>query len=166
MENQEIKKQNWKEAKINFIANIPQEFKIRVDGIDDDSKYCHPIIELDDDLIIRGQLDTSYSRIYGLCLVITKEIIVGSFLYKTSIPINEDEYLYYIVNNYDKIKQSLKNAFIEIEKLYLLQNDLTIIKNNLIESAVSKEINQSKLKESINKLYSVTEYIENQRYLK
>lgn len=163
MENSKMKKKNWGEAKIKFLEKVPKRFKIRIDGIEDDSPYCHPSIELDDNMVIRGQMDTDSTDVYGLSLEIKKEITIGCFVYRLSIPISTGEHFDYLVNNYEKIKQSLIESFVEIEKLYNLKHDLELVQNNIIHNAICKEVDKSKLKDSIQKIYTVTEYLENKR---
>lgn len=163
MENSELKKQNWKKAKTKFLEKVPKRFKIRVDGLDDNTEYCHPIIELDDVLIIRGQMDTNCTYVYGLYLQVRKEIIVGHFIYTLSLPIDLDVHLEYLMSNYEKIKQSLMEGFSEIERIHHLRHDLETVQNNIVYNAIAKEVDKSKLKDSIEKIYSVTEYLENKR---
>ncbi len=163
MTNSELKKKNWKEVKGKFLEKVPKRFKVRVEGLEDDTKYYHPIIELDQELIIKGQGDIGTSYIYGLNLEIAKQLTVGCFLYNASLSIDSDDHFEYLMENYEKVRASLMESLLEIEKIYILEDDLRKVQKNIIYNAVAKEVDKAKLKDSIDKLYSVTEYLENKR---
>lgn len=163
MTNSELKKKNWKEVKGKFLEKVPKRFKIRVEGLEDDTKCYHPIIELDKELIIKGQGDIGTSYIYALDLKIAKQLTVGCFLYNASVTINDDDHFEYLMEKYEKVRDSLMESLLEIEKIYILEGDLRKVQDNIIYNAVAKEVDKAKLKDSIDKLYSVTEYLENKR---
>lgn len=162
MENSEIKKKMWKEAKVKFLVNVPKRFKVIVDGLDDESEYCHPTIILDEHLKIRGQMDIRTNYVYGQYLQLTNVFISGNYIYAINMPIMDDDFDY-LINNYEKINGKLMEAFDEVKKIYSLKLDLDTIERKIIESTITKEVDKSKLKDSIDKIYSVTEYLENQR---
>lgn len=159
----EIKKRIWKKAKVKFLKNVPKEYKVSVEGLEDDTKYCHPIIHLDENIIIRGQIDIGNEDVYALHLVLKEKLQLSPYLYTMSLDIENDEHFEYLVKNYQKLKPILIDSLSEIEKLHILKHDLEVVQNNIMYNTIAIEVDKTKLEESISKLYEVSEYLENNR---
>ena len=160
----ELKKQHWKSIKKEFIDKIPKQFKVDVDGIDDDSVYYHPKIILNNELSIYCQCDLKNNNVYGATLKSNTQITSGHYVYTINLYINDDEHFKYVLNNYLKIEEKINSAMKEIQKIYELMNSLQTVVNNISSTFIEEIIDQHKLKQSIRSLEEVTEYLENQRY--
>ena len=163
MEKSEFKKVHWKKIKQDFISKIPKRFKLDIEGLEDESEYYHPIIILDDELIIRGQCSLGFEDVYGLSIHFKTKAKIGSYLYNAELGIDGEEQLIYILNNFEKIRESLNESLNEIIKLESLKNSLSVIQKDLIYHSISKNIDKQKLKNNIEQLYSVSDYLENKR---
>ena len=162
MENSELKKAHWKKIKKDFISKIPKRFNLDIEGLEDESEYYHPIIILDDELIIRGQCSLGFEDVYALSIHFKTKAEIGSYLYKAELGIDDDKLLY-LLNNFEKIREYLNESLKEIIKLESLKYSLSVIQKDLICHSVSKNIDKQKLKNNIEMIYSVSDYLENKR---
>ena len=165
MENSELKKTNWKKIKKDFISKIPKRFKVDVEGLDDECEYYHPVIILDSELTIRGQCDIRTEYIYALSINLKNKVEIGSYLYNAGLSIDGDDEMLYILNNFEKIRESLNESLNETIKLESLKRSLSVVQEDLIYHAISKNIDKQKLKNDIELIYGVSEYLENKRLL-
>ena len=163
MENSELKKVHWKKIKKDFISKIPTRFKLDIEGLEDESEYYHPIIILNDELIIRGQCSLGFEDVYALSIHFKNKVEIGSYLYNAELGIDNDDKLLYLLNNFEKIREYLNESLKEIIKLESLKNSLSVIQKDLIYHSISKNIDKQKLKNNIETLYQVSDYLENKR---
>ena len=155
MENSELKKAHWKKIKKDFIPKIPKKFNLDIEGLEDESEYYHPIIILDDELIIRGQCSLGFEDVYALSIHFKTKAEIGSYLYKAELGIDDDKLLY-LLNNFEKIREYLNESLKEIIKLESLKYSLSVIQKDLICHSISKNIDKQKLKNNIEMIYSVS----------
>ena len=94
MENSELKKAHWRKIKKDFISKIPKRFNLDIEGLEDESEYYHPIIILDDELIIRGQCSLGFEDVYALSIHFKTKAEIGSYLYKAELGIDDDKLPY------------------------------------------------------------------------
>ena len=161
--NQELKQKHWKSIKKEFIEKIPKQFKIEVNGINDDGVYYHPQIILTEGFYIHCQCDIQTEHVYGFCLQSNRNVIANGLIYSPSISFWDDK-IYYVLNNYSSILEKLLASEKEILKIYsligMLQEEVQKISNSVVQEIVNK----NELKKSIRSLEEVVEYLENQRY--
>lgn len=160
--NQELKQKHWKSIKKEFIAKIPKQFKIEIQGIEDDNKYYHPIITLSDEFYIHSQCDLNTKYIYGFCLKSNRSITIDSLIYSPVIYLYDDK-MDYFLNNYTKILEKLIAAENEIFKIYSLIGLLKESANKISNTVIDEIIDKIELKKSIRSLEEVVEYLENKR---
>ena len=158
----ETKKAVWKKIKVDFLKDVPKKYKIDVEGIEDDSDYFHPIIHLDENTIIIGQSDIRSDDVYGLRVELKNPLILPPVIYHIQISFDDENFVY-LVNNFEKVKAKLNENFEMIKSLYVMQHELKKIQDNIIYNSISKLVNQDKVKQSLDGIYKVSEFIENQR---
>ena len=159
----ELKKQHWKSIKKEFIEKIPKQFKIEVNGINDDGVYYHPQIILTEGFYIHCQCDIKTKYVYGFCLQSNRNVIANGLVYSPSISLWDDK-IYYILNNYSSILEKLIASEKEILKIYSLIGMLKEEAQKISNSVVQEIVDKNELKKSIRSLEEVVEYLENQRY--
>ncbi len=157
---QELKKIAWKLIKKDFINIIPKRFKIEIEGIDDDSDYFHPIIILDENCKIRSQADFNTKYVYGHSFIFSDKENLNQNFY---LSIYDDDAIVYILNNFDKIQQKLIFAIVELRKINEFKKSLDDISSVITYESISKMIEKSKLKDCMNSLDGILEYLENKR---
>jgi hypothetical protein len=159
----ELKRENWKSIKSDFLKGIPKRFKIETEGLNDETDYYHPVIRISDDIIIKGQADVKSDRVYALVLQIEKRFSDKRFLHVIGLSADFQNELLYLLENFEKLQPKIEESFEMIKKIYLMQADLKAVQDNIIETSISKLYDQSKIQDSLDNLYTVTEFIENQR---
>lgn len=163
MDNQESKIQKWEFLKKEILPMIPNQYKIDVEGLDDDSEYFHPIIKLEDDIVIRGQADTRNDYVYGWDLQVKQQ--VGVWIKTVGFNIESLEKLNRILINWDKYKTKIKQ-YIEINKTINENIDmLQEIQNNIQDNLLNDMFLREDRKNCLNKLFTVKEWIENERVI-
>lgn len=163
MGNKELKKKKWKSLKTKWLENVPPEYKIQVEDIEDESEYYHPIIIINKDVSIRAQGDINSNYIYGESFRLNKEQAVGGLLFDISLYINDRTQFEYIVNNFNDIEEKLIKGLENIKKINLHIKSLEIVRDNIIHNSICELIDKSKLQDSISRIYEVSEYLENER---
>ncbi len=164
MSNEELKKQKWETLKKELLVVVPKEYKISVDGLEDDSKYFHPFIVVEDDIAIRGQADIDdNNKIYAWGLQVKQS--VGRFLYTIDFRIDDENKIANILSNWDTYKNRIKK-YLEICKIINTNiNMLQEIKNNIESNLLNDTFTQEDRKECLSKLFIVKEWIENERII-
>jgi len=164
MTNEENKKQKWEILKQELLSMIPKKFKIKAEDLDNDGKYFHPVIEVEDNIIIRGQADIDNNdRIYAWSIQTHQTI--GCCIRTVSFDINDQNQINKILVNWDKYKIKIKK-YLEISKIINENiNMLQEIKNNIQCNLLNNTFTDEDRKECLNKLFSVKEWIENERII-
>jgi len=161
--NVELKRDLWKKIKIDFLKDVPKQYKIEVEGIEEDDKYFHPVINLDENTRIKGQCDTGNSHVYGLRIELKNTLTLSPCIYSIHIDFNDNNEFKYIVSNFEQVKAKLNESFEFLKNIYVMKDELNKVQNNVIYNSISKLVNQDKIKQSLKSLYKVTEFIENQK---
>jgi hypothetical protein len=164
MDNIELKKQKWETLKKELLVVVPKEYKISVDGLEYDDKYFHPYIVVEDDIVIKGQADIdNNNRIYGWGLQ-TKHS-AGCYLYTINFCIEDENKITNILADWDMYKNRIKK-YLEISKTINTNiNMLQEIKNNIESNLLNNTFTQEERKDCLNKLFTVKEWIENERII-
>lgn len=164
--NQEIKVKQWEEVKKEILSSIPKKYKIEVEGLDADDKYFHPIIKIEDDIIIKGQGDIDINKsagIYAWRLQIKQH--VGCYIKTVEFDIKNLDHLNKVLSRWDtykdKIKQYLELCKTINENIEMLED----IKRNIEGSLLFDIFEQEKRKKCLDNLFTVKEWIENERII-
>jgi len=163
MKNSDLKKANWKSIKSDFLKGIPKRFKIETEGINNETDYYHPIIRITDEIIVKGQADTKTERVYALVLQIEKQFSDKRYLHTIGLSADFENELTYLLENFEKLQPKIQESFEMIKKIYSMQADLKVVQDNIIGCSISKLYDESKLQDSLASIYTVSEFIENQR---
>jgi len=163
MTNAESKIKKWEMIKKGLLSIIPAEYTVDVEGLNDDSKYFHPIIKVENEIIIQGQGDTDNDDIYAWRLQV--EQIVGHSIYIVGFDIEGLKQISRILENWNKYKDKIKQ-YLEVNKIInqnigMLQEIKTNIQNNLLNDTFTQE----ERRECLSKLFEVKEWIENERII-
>jgi hypothetical protein len=152
----------WELLKKSILEILPKDIKIAVEGLDDESKYFHPIIKIDN-YIIKAQGDTEADHIYGWGLEV--EQILGCFIHTISLGIDNLEQLKQVIVGWKKYKPKIE-AYLEIcktinENIELLAEIKRNIEGNLINDTLTEEYRKA----CISNLFMVKEWLENERII-
>lgn len=158
----ETKKALWKKIKVDFLKDVPKKYKIDVEGIEVDGDYFHPVIHLDENTIIKGQCDIRSNYVYGLRVELKNPLTLSPYIYCIHIEFDNENFVY-LVNNFEQVKVKLNDSFEMVKNLYVMQHELKKIQDNIIYNSISKLVNQDKVKQSLDGIYKVSEFVENQR---
>lgn len=159
----ETKLSKWEILKQQLLDVIPPNCTISVEGLDNDSIYFHPIINVDEDMVFRGQSDVRSHNIYAWRLVI-RNPLWGS-LYKSEFNIEGLDHIKRLLNNWQKYKVKIMQ-YVDICKIIqqnieMLREIQTTIENKLILDTFLQEDK----KQCLQKLFQVKEWIENERII-
>jgi hypothetical protein len=166
MNNQEKKIEKWETIKKQIIEVVPDSYTIAVEGLDDDSQYFHPVISIDEGLIIRGQSDINGNNKSGVyAWGLRTEYPLGMFIHTIEFPIDDLEHIKKILDNWQKYKTKIaqyidvcKNIEQNIAMLKEIQN--TIQRNLLYDTFLRED-----RKKCLQQLFNVKEWIENERVI-
>ena len=165
MYNTEQKIAKWEILKKIILEFIPENYTINVKGLDDDSEYFHPVINIENDVVITGQSDVNHSddNVYAWTLRTHQDIGV----YTKVIEFNIDglEQIKKILEDWQdyriKIMQYIDMCKIINQNIEMLQEIKGNIQGNLLCDTFLKEDRDKCLKN----LFVVKEWIENERLI-
>lgn len=148
---------------MQLLSVIPQNYKIGIEGLDDENKYFHPFIKVEDDIIIKGQGDIETDYIYAWELEVQQTL--EPYMHTISFTIEDLGELNKVLANWniykDKVKQYLEVCKTINENINMLQEIKTSIEANLLSDLWLKDSR----KECLDKLFTVKEWIENERII-
>ena len=163
MEKIKIKKELWKKLKKELLQKVPKKYKISIEDLDEDNEYAHPIINLDENFYLRGQIGGGHDEIYGWHVHIKNKEYLQKLNIYSGFDVDNDKNFNFVVNNFDKIKDRLNDIYEQLKSLNkmieLLQNTAT----DMLYSAINEEYEKDKIKKAVDNLYKVTEFLENNR---
>ena len=162
--NQELKQKHWKSIKNDFMKLIPKQYKVELVGIENDDEYYHPKVKISDEIYLKGQCDLKNKYIYAVNLLQESKQTIGSFVYQIETYMDNDQ-IEFVLNNFKKIEPKIKEVFLQIEKINHFNKLLDEIKTDLMFQTIFNIVDIEKKKETLQTLYSVTEFIENERFL-
>lgn len=160
---QKLKKEHWKKVKSKFIEGVPKRFTIEVDGLEDNSKYYHPRIILNENLCITSQCDLETNHVYAERIEFSKKFTDNGRVYPLTLDLSLNEHRDYILNNFEKVESKLLKDIEQIRKLIALKNSIEKAKENIIYTSLEKIVDAKKIQDSLDSLYEVSEYLENKR---
>lgn len=152
----------WELLKKSILEILPKDIKIAVEGLDNESKYFHPTIKIDN-YIIRGQGDIGTDHIYAWGIEVEQRL--NSFIHTISLGIDNLEQLKQVIVGWKKYKPKIE-AYLEIcktinENIELLAEIKRNIEGNLINDTLTEE----KRMACVNNLFNVKEWLENERII-
>ena len=162
--NQELKQKHWKSIKNDFMKLIPKQYKVEVEGIENNDKYYHPKVKISDDIYLKGQCDIEHNNVYAVNLIQESKQTIGCFVYQIETYIDNDQ-IEFVLKNFKIVEPKIKEVFLQIEKINHFTKLLDEIKTDLMFQTVFNIVDIEKKKETLQTLYSVTEFIENERFL-
>jgi hypothetical protein len=71
----------------------------------------------------------------------------------------------FVLNNFKIVEPKVKEVFQQLEKINKFTNLLNEIRNDLMYQTIFNIVDIEKKKEILQTMYSVTEFVENERYL-
>ena len=159
----ETKLSKWEILKQQLLDVIPPNYTISVEGLDNDSIYFHPIINVNEDIVVRGQADEGSREIYAWGLAIKNPI--GKSLYRIVFNIEGLDHIKRLLNNWQKYKVKVMQ-YIDICKIIqqnieMLREIQTTIEDKLLLDTFIQEDK----KQCLQKLFQVKEWIENERII-
>lgn len=153
-----MKKEHWKSIKADFLKIIPESFQIDVEDLDNESDYYHPVILVEENIIIRGQCDINTEYVYGL------DIKFNEFNGHTySISINDYKELVFLLSDWDRLKVRIIESMDKCKLIYQMEEELKKVRDNLMSCAILEISDREKMLNAKDSLYKVTEFIENNR---
>ena len=162
--NQELKQKHWKSIKNDFMKLIPKQYKVELEGMEKNDQYYHPIVRISEEIYLKGQCDLDNSNIYAVSLLQKSAQIIGCLVYQIVTYMDNDQ-IEFVLNNFKMIEPKIKEVFLQIQKINHFNNLLNEIRNDLIYQTIFNIVDIKKKKETLQTLYSVTEFVENERFL-
>ena len=169
MENQELtlqeqKQKHWKSIKNDFMKLIPKQYKVELEGMEKNDQYYHPIVRISEEIYLKGQCDLGNNNIYGICLNQISPQTVGCLVYQIETYMDNSQ-IEFVLNNFKMIEPKIKEVFLQIQKINHFNCLLNEIRNDLMYQTIFNIVDIKKKKETLQTLYSVTEFVENERFL-
>jgi hypothetical protein len=142
MKNSEIKRAKWDKISSGILDEIGDKFEITVTGLDENSKYYHPIVKLQDKIFLKAQCDIDNDYYYAVRLnYFTTNS--NDFEHELSIELKAGTFKEAIIQyEKHKIKNSIDNTFREIQEI---QNSIRFM-NDLVKAKIKLLNNAFKLK--------------------
>lgn len=156
---QKKKQDHWDLIKDGFLKHIPKEFTVDIKGLDDRTRYYHPIIIINNEINIRAQCDLETDYVYALELYFNCKDL-NKHMY--SIHIDHD-FLSRVLFNWEEFKEPLLNAYKKSKELYKMQEHLKQLQYDIIEFSIEKIIGDKRLEKAYKSFYEVSDYLESNR---
>lgn len=169
MENQELtlqeqKQKHWKSIKNDFMKLIPNQYKVELENIENKDQYYHPKVKISDEIYLKGQCDLGSNNVYAVSLLKISKQNIGSYVYQIETYMDNSQ-IEFVLNNFKMIGPKIKEVFLQIEKINKFSNLLNEIRSDLMYQTIFNIVDIEKKKETLKTLYSVTEFVENERFL-
>ena len=159
MSNSEKKQELWKALKQDFLNAIPEKYTVDVNGLDDETPYFHPFINIDEVSKITSQCDLNNNKIYAF------RFVKNSF----SVYFENLELLQEFLENFDYLEPIANEAILKQIGLNDIKNKIENMQHDLqyhfyTESLQRKK--EKKSKEQIKRdLLSLIDLLENNRLI-